>query len=459
MTTNNKKLWWIWLFGTIVLVGYFTNKLLTSDEDKKVFLPGNTTHGHYQIEMNCSACHSDSFSSDEEIQKSCMNCHAEELKIADDSHPKSKFTDPRNASRVAKLDARLCVTCHTEHKPEITGDMGLTVPVDVCVVCHADIEEDRPSHKGMGFETCASAGCHNFHDNTALYEDFLLKHANESNLLKTITTRKTDIHSRIKYARNYPVKKYPNQRLASSDKDSPSTVNVDPKIVEQWSITAHSFAGVNCTACHNVENAQGVVQWQDKPGFMSCSNCHDSEFKGFSEGKHGMRIAQNMTPMKPGLSRSEMKSTSHDKQLTCNSCHRSHNFDVVYAATESCLQCHNDKHSLAYKNSSHFKYWNKETIAGGESIKGVSCATCHMPKIEKKFIDGEKHFVVQHNQNDNLRPNEKMIRSVCMNCHGLEFSINALADQDLIDNNFQGQPKVHIKSIDMAVERVEKKSK
>ena len=30
----------------------------------------------------------------------------------------------------------------------------------------------------MGFETCASAGCHNFHDNRALYEDFLIKHAN-----------------------------------------------------------------------------------------------------------------------------------------------------------------------------------------------------------------------------------------------------------------------------------------
>jgi hypothetical protein len=28
----------------------------------------------------------------------------------------------------------------------------------------------------MAFNTCNSAGCHKFHDNRALYEDFLAKH-------------------------------------------------------------------------------------------------------------------------------------------------------------------------------------------------------------------------------------------------------------------------------------------
>ena len=49
--------------------------------------------------------------------------------------------------------------------------------------------------------------------------------------------------------------------------------------------------------------------------------------------------------------------------------------------------------------------------------------------------------MVEHNQNNNLRPNQKMIRSVCMNCHGFSFSLNALSDRGSIANNFAGEPK------------------
>lgn len=82
----------------------------------------------------------------------------------------------------------------------------------------------------------------------------------------------------------------------------------------------------------------------------------------------------------------------------------------------------------------------------------VSCATCHLPRVEQDIL-GEKLIKVEHNQNATLRPNEKMIRSSCMNCHSLAFSIDALADPNLIENNFQHAPTVHIKSIDMAVAR------
>ncbi|MNF16326.1 hypothetical protein D3C80_2193010 [compost metagenome] len=44
-----------------------------------------------------------------------------------------------------------------------------------------------------------------------------------------------------------------------------------------------------------------------------------------------------------------------------------------------------------------------------------------------------------------------MIRTTCISCHGLGFSIDALADKTLIDNNFKGMPARHVKSIDMAV--------
>jgi hypothetical protein len=61
---------------------------------------------------------------------------------------------------------------------------------------------------------------------------------------------------------------------------------------------------------------------------------------------------------------------------------------------------------------------------------------------------------VQHNQNDNLRPNEKMLRPVCLNCHGLGFATDALADAKLVAGNFAGRPGVHIKSLDMVEKRV-----
>ena len=61
-------------------------------------------------------------------------------------------------------------------------------------------------------------------------------------------------------------------------------------------------------------------------------------------------------------------------------------------------------------------------------------------------------MLVQHNQNDTLRPNEKMIRPVCLSCHGLAFAIDALADPALVARNFAGRPLGHVESIDMALE-------
>ena len=49
-----------------------------------------------------------------------------------------------------------------------------------------------------------------------------------------------------------------------------------------------------------------------------------------------------------------------------------------------------------------------------------------MFKVERRGT-----IFTSHNQSDGLRPNEKMIRPVCLDCHGLGFAIDALADDDL----------------------------
>jgi hypothetical protein len=79
----------------------------------------------------------------------------------------------------------------------------------------------------------------------------------------------------------------------------------------------------------------------------------------------------------------------------------------------------------------------------------VTCATCHLPRGP----DDDGNLWVNHNQNDNLRPNEKMIRTACGTCHGLPFAIDALADPKLISRNFSGQPLLHVKSVDFALAR------
>ena len=147
-----------------------------------------------------------------------------------------------------------------------------------------------------------------------------------------------------------------------------------------------------------------------------------------------------------------MRQEVSHQQLGCNSCHKSHGYDTKQAAVEGCLQCHNDGHSQGYKQSVHATLWQNELSGDGPERSGVTCATCHMPRIRDEATN---RWFVQHNQNDNLRPNEKMIRSVCINCHGVGFAINALSDRELIGMNFQGLPRVHVESLDLVKNKLQ----
>jgi hypothetical protein len=173
---------------------------------------------------------------------------------------------------------------------------------------------------------------------------------------------------------------------------------------------------------------------------------------GFLAGRHGMRLARGLTPMTPAQARLAMKPDAAHHELSCTSCHSDHAFDTRHAAVDACLSCHDDDHSLAYINSSHFKLWQAELNGTAPANSGVSCATCHLPR-ESHGSSENASVRVQHNQNANLRPNEKMIRSVYMNCHGLAFSLDALADAALVKTNFIGRPARHIESIDLALRR------
>ena len=153
--------------------------------------------------------------------------------------------------------------------------------------------------------------------------------------------------------------------------------------------------------------------------------------------------------------RQPMHAEARNKDLGCTSCHSAHRFDTKKAAVESCVGCHRDDHTAAYERSPHAALWKKELAGELPAGSGVSCASCHLPRDEYRVpgLDA-KRVLVQHNQSDNLRPSEKMLRPVCLNCRGLGFATDALADAKLVRNNFLGQPGVHIKSLDMVAKRV-----
>jgi len=442
MGTNNPA-WWIAGLGVVTgLAAYYGMKL--KSEDQTAFLPGETTHGHYQIEMSCETCHTPMNGVKEE---SCMQCHEADLKAVNDSHPKSKFTDPRNADRVAVLDARNCLTCHKEHVPKQTHAMGLTLPEDYCFYCHENIGEERATHKNLTFDTCATAGCHNYHDNSGLYEAFLAKHLDQKDIDHDGATPQRDLIAFLTRTKGVP------KGLTTRDADAPAHHTEDPDILKDWAETAHAAAGVNCTDYHSREDDSGKAEWTNSTTtHENCSSCHQLEVEGFLKGKHGMRLAVGLPPMTPGMARKPMKHSALHEELSCRSCHDGHRFDTRTAAVDSCLRCHDDGHSLAFQQSPHYALLQEELSGSGAAGSGVTCATCHMPRIETKdkFVD---RVLVQHNQNFNLQPNERMIRTVCSSCHGVGFSIDALADPILIQNNFNGRPSLHIESMDWVKER------
>jgi hypothetical protein len=453
-----QTLWIVWLLATVGLAAWLGNTMLSEKADKGVFMPGPLTPGHHQLQLACEACHSEPLGGGEVLQEACINCHGATRKKPFDSHPVSKFRDPRNADRLENIDALHCVTCHTEHRPEIARHNGVTQPRDLCAHCHGDIAAERPSHRGMAFTTCAAGGCHNFHDNRSLYTKFLIKHLDESALLDTAVVPQREFAQLLDQLEDYPAGQYPVQVLALQDADADRGVAAGQQVHVDWAATAHAQSGVNCSACHQPQAPDGTQPaWSEHPDEQVCSRCHHLEAERFTRGKHGMRLAAGLPALQVSDARLPMRADAGHQTLGCNSCHGAHRYDVRRAATEACTACHNDTHTLAYEGSPHADLWRQELSGDLPAGSGVSCATCHMPRIEFDVTDWLTRVMVDHNQSANLSPNSKMIRSVCLQCHGLEFSIDALADRQLVDNNFSGSPALHVSTMDLAAAEKERR--
>lgn len=414
------------LLVNLFVASYFVAVFLAPAKGHPWLTPGKATDGHHQIIESCKTCHTPFQPVQNQV---CLDCHAKELEAVDDSHPESKFQDPRNAALIEKMDATLCITCHNEHDPKRTRSFGVTLADDFCIECHRTVGDDLKSHKGMAFNSCASAGCHNYHDNQALYEDFLIKHVDDE-----------DNKAEAKVRTKTPSGDNP-KALAAAQHDGKDKAS--QTILNDWATTAHAKAGINCNDCHMGKGKKKA--WEDRPAIAVCKSCHAAEYATFSSGKHGMRLAQKLSPK----IEARLPLKIEDPELTCNSCHEAHRYEARLAASEACIGCHDDDHTKSYSGSPHHLLWLNESAGKAAPGTGVSCATCHMPRLEN---DAGESFV-DHNQNHNFQPNEKMVRTVCLNCHGLEFSLKALADPVQIRENFRSKPDFDLKTLDMARER------
>lgn len=457
---RRRRLWKWWLAMTLALAAYASVALALHDRAdapaawplRVALLPGATSHGHHQIELACKACHSSPFGGGELLQQACTGCHAKALDAADDKHPARKFEDPRNAFRLEKIEATQCVTCHVEHRPRATRAMGVTQPADFCAHCHAGKDEMPPSHDGYAFDGCTA--CHNYHDNRALYEDYLLRHAKAPALLDKRVVPQRALREALQMSSSYPQDRYPFEPVAPARADAPAawrsgdTANAHAQALD----TTHARAGVNCSGCHQPAGADGA--WILRPTTaQACEGCHRDEVQAFGRGHHGMRAASGLPPMTVADARLPMRADAAQRTLQCTSCHGAHRFDTgLDASVKACLGCHDDKHSRAYEGSPHQVLAEREARGEGPPGSGVTCATCHMPRERIDTDDGTR-IAVQHDNSATLRPFSKMVRPVCQQCHGLGFALDALSDPALVARNFNGRPAATHRSIAMALDK------
>ncbi|ERN40598.1 hypothetical protein KR51_00028550 [Rubidibacter lacunae KORDI 51-2] len=182
-TARQRRFRWRSLFGfkgavflaCVVLVTWLSAAFAL--DAKQIFLPGETSVGHYLFETSCNSCH-EGFKP--VTNETCTRCH--EAEMATDVHGRKKFLDPRWAGSLQRLEVLTCTTCHNEHV-HMFG-RGVHLQPDLCTICHEGIiTGDLISHNGFTPDGCWTAGCHNFHDHRTISTGFLRKNIDQPPML------------------------------------------------------------------------------------------------------------------------------------------------------------------------------------------------------------------------------------------------------------------------------------
>jgi predicted CXXCH cytochrome family protein len=402
--------WQVMALG-VALVGWLGGKFLAGR--RAWLLPGVTSDGHHVIETACGACHS-GFA--RPSNDTCTRCHRAEL--ADDTHPTATFDDPRWAAELARLDARRCISCHTEHR---RSERGVTASPELCFGCHDDVVSKRANHRGFAPGSCLDGGCHNYHDNRTLSAAFMSKRLGHPATFARV--QRLDWHR----AATQPSAAPAPTAAGGARGGSESTA----LIRERWRGSAHARQNVDCARCHGE-----AEQFVARPDERACAPCHSFEVASFRRGKHGARGTVGLPALRGAEARQPMRRDAEHAGLGCGTCHDAHGLDTRYAAVRACLSCHADQHSRAYLDSPH-------------AAVSVTCATCHLPRLEVSERAGGTRVAVHHDNNFTLQPRDRMARQVCLQCHSLELAFASLFDEQVVRSNFLRAPQRPHPAIEM----------
>lgn len=123
---------------------------------------------------------------------SCRGCHARD----NDRHPSFRFREPRFQTINRTLDARNCLTCHSEHKATRVSNDGM-----FCVSCHEDMkarkEVIKPTHAELSaakrWDSCLT--CHDFHGNHPVKAPHLFDQAHDLRAVRAYLANGADPYS------------------------------------------------------------------------------------------------------------------------------------------------------------------------------------------------------------------------------------------------------------------------
>lgn len=186
---------------------------------------------------------------------------------------------------------------------------------------------------------------------------------------------------------------------------------VTPGAVQDWKLSAHAGAGVDCSVCHgDGHTSADDVAEVDIPTPDTCSACHGEQVEQFSRGKHALAWASmnampttHYLPMelregmkgcggchKVGLkSEEEIAALSEDGAgfgvASCDACHTRHLFSVEEARQpQACQTCHmgfDHPQWEMWSSSKHgVRHRLKQVGALPEDAAAPTCQTCHMPE-------------------------------------------------------------------------------
>lgn len=185
---------------------------------------------------------------------------------------------------------------------------------------------------------------------------------------------------------------------------------VTPGAVNDWKLSKHSDAGVECSTCHGDGHSSAEdVSKVEIPTAQTCATCHDQQFEQFSHGKHALGWASYRamptTHQLPLAMREGMKGCGGCHKIglkteeeldalkahgsgfgvaSCDACHTRHTFSVEEARQpQACQTCHmgmDHPQWEMYSSSKHgVRHALKQVGSLPESASAPTCQTCHMP--------------------------------------------------------------------------------